>query len=185
MLVDMKVYKTKIPEVLVFEPISYDDDRGFFYESFNQIRFKLETSLDVSFVQDNHSKSKKNVVRGLHFQHAPYEQGKLVRVVSGKIFDVAVDIRPDSPTFGEWVSEILSADNRRQLWIPSGFAHGFLSMEDNTEVVYKTTNYYSQYSEGSILWNDPQLAIEWPLTGDPILSAKDMQAQRFKNLIKE
>lgn len=181
----LKSYKTEIPEVLLLEPISYEDDRGFFYESFNQIKFNLETGLDVKFVQDNHSKSKKNVIRGLHFQKSPHEQGKLVRVVRGEIFDVAVDIRPDSPTFGEWVGEILSSKNRRQLWIPGGFAHGFLSLTEGTEVLYKTTNMYSKYSEGSIVWNDPQLNIKWPLNGDPILSDKDANAPYFKKLIEE
>ncbi|WP_213751889.1 dTDP-4-dehydrorhamnose 3,5-epimerase, partial [Citrobacter freundii] len=148
----MNVIKTEIPEVIIFEPKVFGDERGFFMESFNQRLFEEATGRKVEFVQDNHSKSSKGVLRGLHFQRAPYAQGKLVRCVSGEVYDVAVDIRKNSKTFGRWVGITLSAENKKQLWIPEGFAHGFMTLTDNTEFLYKTTNYYHPESECSILW---------------------------------
>lgn len=178
----MKVTPLTIPDVLMIEPKVFGDDRGFFYESFNQLAFNEATGLDHRFVQDNHSKSVKGVLRGLHYQ-IRQPQGKLVRVVAGEVFDVAVDIRKDSPTFGKWVGEILSADNKRQLWIPAGLAHGFLVLSESAEFLYKTTDYWAPKFERSILWNDPDLAIEWPLScggiSEPKLSAKDAQGVRF------
>ncbi len=169
----MNVIQTEIPDVLILEPKVFGDDRGFFFESFNANVFKEKTGLDLNFVQDNHSRSLKNVLRGLHYQ-IKQPQGKLVRVVAGEIFDVAVDIRKNSPTFGRWVSCILSAENKRQFWVPAGFAHGFLVTSDNAEVLYKTTDYYAPQYERSLLWNDSKLAIAWPLSGSqPILSSKD------------
>lgn len=172
----MKVTPLVIPDVLLIEPKVFGDDRGFFYESFNQQAFKDATGLDVRFVQDNHSKSAKNVLRGLHYQVPPKAQGKLVRVIAGEVFDVAVDIRQGSSTFGKWVCEVLSAENKRQLWMPPGFAHGFLVLSEMAEFLYKTTEYYSPEAERCILWNDPVLAIEWPLAGEPILSSKDAKS---------
>ena len=169
----MNVIPTAIPDVLIIEPKVFGDERGFFYESFNEQAFKAATGLDVLFVQDNHSKSARNVLRGLHYQVAPKAQGKLVRVITGEVFDVAVDIRQGSPTFGKWVGETLSAANKRQVWIPPGFAHGFLTLSESAEFLYKTTDYYSPEHERGILWNDPQLAISWPLTETPLLAAKD------------
>lgn len=157
----MQATKLSIPEVILLEPKVYADDRGFFFESFNQKKFEELTGIKKQFVQDNHSKSTKGVLRGLHYQIAPKAQGKLVRVVRGEIFDVAVDIRKKSPTFGKWVSEILSAENKKQLWIPEGFAHGFLVLANDTEVLYKTTDYYSPEHERSIIWNDVTIAIQW------------------------
>ena len=171
----MKATPLAIPEVLLLEPRVFGDDRGFFYESYNQQAFERATGLDIQFVQDNHSRSARNVLRGMHYQLAPHAQGKLVRAVFGEVFDVAVDIRADSPTFGKWVGELLSADNKRQLWIPPGFAHGFLVLSDVAEFLYKTTDYYAPECEGSFLWNDPEVGIAWPLSGDPLLSAKDAQ----------
>ena len=169
----MNVIQTEIADVLILEPRVFGDDRGFFFESFNAKVFQEKTGLDLNFVQDNHSRSLKNVLRGLHYQ-IQQAQGKLVRVVAGEIFDVAVDIRKNSPTFGSWVSCILSAENKRQFWVPAGFAHGFLVTSDSAEVLYKTTDYYAPQYERSLLWNDPKLAIAWPLAGNqPILSAKD------------
>lgn len=175
----MQVIPTEIPEVLIFEPRVFGDDRGFFLESFNEKTFIDKTGVAARFVQDNHSCSAKNVLRGLHYQ-IEQAQGKLVRVVAGAIFDIAVDIRKSSPTFGQWVSCELSAANKRQLWVPAGFAHGFLSLEDGTEVLYKASDYYAPAHERSILWNDPDLAIVWPLSGEPIVSAKDQAGQPFK-----
>ncbi|MFN4327187.1 MAG: dTDP-4-dehydrorhamnose 3,5-epimerase [Azonexus sp.] len=168
----MKVTPTKIPDVLIVEPKVFGDDRGFFFESFNQKAFNEATGLNVIFVQDNHSKSAKNVLRGLHYQ-VQQPQGKLVRVIQGEVFDVAVDIRQGSPTFGQWVGEILSAENKRQLWIPEGFAHGFLTLSDTAEFLYKTTDYYAPAHERCILWNDPDLGVAWPLSEPPVLSSKD------------
>lgn len=168
----MQVIPTEIPEVLIIEPRVFGDDRGFFFESFNQKSFAEKVGTEINFVQDNHSRSAKNVLRGLHYQ-IQQAQGKLVRVVAGEIFDVAVDIRKSSPTFGQWISCELSASNKRQLWVPAGFAHGFLSLEDGTEVLYKTTDYYAPPYERSLLWNDSDLAIAWPLNDSPVLSAKD------------
>ena len=169
----MKVTPCAIADVLLIEPRVFGDERGFFYESFNQRAFNLATGLAPSFVQDNHSKSAKGVLRGLHYQlHQP--QGKLVRVVAGEVFDVAVDIRRNSPTFGKWAGEILSADNKRQLWVPPGLAHGFLVLSETAEFLYKTTDYYAPEFERCIAWNDPDLAIVWPTPqGGPQLSAKD------------
>ena len=172
----MKVTPTSMPEVLVFEPAVFGDDRGFFYESFNARAFSQVTGLPANFVQDNHSRSAKNVLRGLHYQ-IRQPQGKLVRVISGSIFDVVVDIRASSPFFGRWVGVALSAENRRQLWVPPGFAHGFVVTSDSAECLYKTTDYWSPEYERSILWNDPALAIEWPLTSEPMLSGKDSQGK--------
>jgi dTDP-4-dehydrorhamnose 3,5-epimerase len=177
----MKVTPTAIADVLLIEPKVFGDSRGFFYESFNQRAFNLATGLDLSFVQDNHSKSAKGVLRGLHYQ-VQQPQGKLVRVTQGEVFDVAVDIRPGSPTFGQWVGEILSGDNQRQLWVPPGLAHGFMVMSDTAEFLYKTTNYYAPEHERCIAWNDPTLAIAWPaLAGGatPQLSAKDAAGAAF------
>ena len=171
----MKVTPLAVPDVLLLEPKIFGDERGFFYESFNQDVFRRATDLDVQFVQDNHSRSARNVLRGLHYQIAPKAQGKLVRAVAGEVFDVAVDIREKSPTFGQWVGELLSADNKRQLWIPPGFAHGFLVLSEYAEFLYKTTDYYAPECERGIRWDDPELAIPWPLTGEPVISAKDAQ----------
>ncbi|KAF3997443.1 dTDP-4-dehydrorhamnose 3,5-epimerase [Glaciimonas immobilis] len=168
----MQLLTTQIPEVLIIEPKSFGDDRGFFYESFNERRFKELTQITTSFVQDNHSKSAKNVLRGLHYQ-IQQPQGKLVRVVAGEVFDVAVDIRKSSPTFGHWVGVVLSADNKRQLWVPPGFAHGFVVTSDSAEFLYKTTDYWAPEFERSILWNDPAIGIQWPLDSVPLLSEKD------------
>lgn len=165
-----------IPEVLLFEPPAFSDDRGLFFESFNAARFEAATGLKRLFPQDNHSISRKGVLRGLHYQLPPFEQGKLVRVVRGAVFDVAVDIRRNSPTRGQWVGELLTAENRRQLWIPEGFAHGFLALADDTEFLYKTTNVYDKASERGIRWNDPQAAIAWPLDFPPILNSRDAEA---------
>ena len=168
----MKVVNTAIPEVLIIEPQAFGDERGFFYESFNERRFRELTGVSTSFVQDNHSKSAKNVLRGLHYQ-IQQPQGKLVRVVAGEVFDVAVDIRKSSPAFGRWVGVTLSAENKRQLWIPPGFAHGFLVISEAAEFLYKTTDYWAPEFERSILWNDPAIGIEWPVDSTPVLSAKD------------
>ena len=172
----MRVTQTAIPGVLVVEPKVFEDARGFFFESFSASRFNEITGLNTVFVQDNHSKSQKHVLRGLHYQIQPKEQGKLVRVVRGAVFDVAVDIRKNSKTYGMWVGELLSAENKRQLWIPPGFAHGFLTLTDTAECFYKTTDYYSINHERTIRWNDPTLKINWPIQGDPIISEKDATA---------
>jgi len=179
----MKVTPLKIPEILVLEPKIYHDERGFFFESFNQKVFEEATGNKVTFVQDNHSFSTKGVLRGLHYQRQPKAQGKLVRVVRGAVFDVAVDIRPDSPTFGHWVGETLSAENKKQLWIPENFAHGFLTLSDEAEFLYKTTNYYAADFEDGIRFDDPDIAIEWPDTGvEPIVAKKDMDCASLKQL---
>ena len=168
----MNVVRTEIADVLILEPKVFADDRGFFFESFNQRVFEAAVGGPVTFVQDNHSKSRKNVLRGLHYQ-VEQPQGKLVRAVSGAIWDVAVDIRPKSPTFGRWVGVELTADNKRQLWIPPGLAHGFLVLSDTAEVLYKATDYYAPAYERTILWSDPTLGIAWPLDGQPQVSGKD------------
>lgn len=173
----MKLTRTKIPEVCVLEPKVFGDDRGFFLESYNQKTFD-EIGLGRNFVQDNHSRSAQHVLRGLHYQLGQ-PQGKLVRVVSGSIWDVAVDIRRSSPTFGQWVAEELSEENKRMLWIPEGFAHGFLVTSARADVLYKATDFYTPGEERSLLWNDPQLAIAWPLTGEPLLSQKDRAGLLF------
>jgi len=178
----MKLIQTRIPEVVIVEPAVFGDDRGWFMESHNQARFegelaKLGLPAPRPFVQDNHSCSKKGVLRGLHYQLPPHPQGKLVRVTQGAAFDVAVDIRKGSPTFGQWVGVELSADNKRQLWIPEGFAHGFLTLADDTHFLYKTTDVYAKDCERSIVWNDPDIGIEWPLPGmQPLLAPKDSLA---------
>lgn len=172
----MKVTPTAIPEVLVLEPKVFGDDRGFFFESYNARRFEELTGVSVNFVQDNHSKSAKNVLRGLHYQISR-PQGKLVRVVAGAIYDVVVDMRKSSPFFGRWVGVELSAENRRQIWVPAGFAHGFVVTSDSAECLYKTTDYWAPEHERSILWNDPELAIVWPIEGEPMLSGKDSQGK--------
>jgi dTDP-4-dehydrorhamnose 3,5-epimerase len=170
----MQIQPTAIPDVLIMEPKVFGDDRGFFYESFNQRIFQELTGVHASFVQDNHSKSARNVLRGFHYQ-IQQAQGKLVRVVAGEVFDVSVDIRKSSPTFGQWVGVVLSADNKRQLWIPPGFAHGFVVTSESAEFLYKTTDYWAPEYERSILWNDPAIGIEWPLDVAPLLSGKDQQ----------
>lgn len=177
----MKVIPTEIPDVLIIEPQVYGDDRGFFLESFNQKDFREKTGVNTTFVQDNHSMSLKNVLRGLHYQ-IPNPQGKLVRVVNGSVFDVAVDARQSSPTFGQWVGCILSAENKRIFWVPEGFAHGFLVLSERAEFLYKTTNYYYPKYEKTILWNDADLGIDWPLETPPILSPKDQAGQPFKSV---
>ena len=173
----MKVTETKIPGLLIIEPKVFGDERGFFFESYNENAFNEATGVSPRFVQDNHSKSVKSVLRGLHYQLPPRAQGKLVRVVQGEVFDVAVDIRKDSPTYGQWVGEILSANNKKQLWIPPGFAHGFLTLSDTAEFLYKTTDTWSPEHERCIIWNDPTLDIAWPLDQPkgqaPILAGKD------------
>lgn len=172
----MKMTPLAIPDVLLIEPKVFGDARGFFFESFNRRAFVEATGADWDFVQDNHSKSARGVLRGLHYQLPPKAQGKLVRVVAGEVFDVAVDIRRDSPTFGRWVGSRLSADNRRQMWVPPGFAHGFVVLSESAEFLYKTTDYWAPELERAIAWNDPALAIDWPLDGAPTLSAKDAVA---------
>lgn len=174
----MQVHATAIPEVLIIEPKVFGDERGFFFESFNARRFAELTGVERTFVQDNHSKSVKGVLRGLHYQ-IRNAQGKLVRVVSGEVFDVAVDMRKHAPTFGQWVGVVLSGQNHRQLWVPEGFAHGFLVLSESAEFLYKTTDYYSPEHERSLMWNDPTLAIDWPLDGVPSLSAKDAKGMAF------
>lgn len=169
------VTPTAIPQVLVLEPRVFGDARGFFYESFNQRDFAQATGLDVTFVQDNHSKSAQGVLRGLHYQ-VEHAQGKLVRVVQGEVLDIAVDLRRSSPTFGRWVGERLSADNKRQMWVPPGFAHGFVVLSETAEFLYKTTDYWYPEHERSLLWSDPALGIDWQLTAAPLLAAKDAAA---------
>ena len=172
----MQVQKLAISEVVLFTPKLFGDDRGFFYESFNARAFSEVTGLQPDFVQDNHSRSVKGVLRGLHYQ-LHRAQGKLVRVVHGEVFDVAVDIRRSSPTFGKWVGSYLSAENKHQLWVPEGFAHGFVVLSDSAEFLYKTTDYYAPEHERCISWNDPAIGIDWPLKGEPALSGKDRQGK--------
>ena len=175
----MKITPCNIPDVLLMEPKVFGDERGFFMESFNQRGFRDATGLNLQFVQDNHSRSARNVLRGLHYQ-VVQPQGKLVRVVAGEVFDVAVDIRPGSPTFGRWAGELLSAANKRQLWVPPGLAHGFLVLSETADFLYKTTDYYAPAHERCIAWDDPTLAIDWPLNGQiPLLSAKDVAGTAF------
>lgn len=178
----MKFIKTKISDVIIFEPTVFEDSRGLFFESYSKKIFDEVVGKSVDFVQDNHSKSIKGVVRGLHYQLPPFAQGKLVRVTKGDVFDVAVDIRKNSPTFGKWVGEYLSDKNKKQLWIPEGFAHGFLTLSDEAELLYKTTNSYSKECDRNILWNDKDIGIDWPLhliESDVILSDKDLKAVFF------
>ena len=171
----MQASPLAIPEVVLLEPKVFGDDRGFFFESFNQKAFEEAIGRPVNFVQDNHSRSAKNVLRGLHYQ-IKNAQGKLVRVTAGEVFDVAVDIRKSSPTFGQWVGAILSAENKKQLWVPEGFAHGFVVLSESADFLYKTTDYYAPEHERAIIWNDPQIAIAWPEGIQPVLSGKDQQA---------
>lgn len=171
----MQITRTTIPDVLIIEPKVFGDSRGFFYESFNQKAFAEATGLDLQFVQDNHSRSAKNVLRGLHYQ-IQHPQGKIVRVVQGAVFDVAVDLRKGSATFGQWVGAELSAGNARQMWVPAGFAHGFLVLSEFADFLYKTTDYYYPQYERCVAWNDPEIGIQWPLSGAPILSEKDRSA---------
>jgi len=170
----VNIIQTGLPEVLILEPKVFGDDRGFFYESYNERDFIEKTGIDAHFVQDNHSRSAKNVLRGLHYQ-IRQPQGKLVRVIAGEVYDVAVDIRRSSPTFGKWTGHILSDKNKHILWVPAGFAHGFVVISDYAEFLYKTTDYWAPAFERCIIWNDPQLNIAWPLQGEPVLSAKDRQ----------
>ena len=175
----MKVTATAIADVLLLEPRVFGDERGFFFESFNARVFAQATGLNVTFVQDNHSKSARHVLRGLHYQ-TQQAQGKLVRVVSGEVFDVVADVRPESPTYGKWIGEILSAHNQRQMWVPPGLAHGFLVLSESAEFLYKTTDYYAPEFERCIAWNDKKLNIDWPLSGaTPSLSAKDALGHTF------
>jgi dTDP-4-dehydrorhamnose 3,5-epimerase len=175
----MKTTPLAISDVILFEPRVFGDERGFFFESFNHAQFEVAVGRQVTFVQDNHSRSARNVLRGLHYQ-IQHTQGKLVRVVVGEVFDVAVDIRKSSPTFGQWVGAVLSSENKRQLWVPEGFAHGFVVLSDYAEFLYKTTDYYAPDHERCIRWNDPDLAIDWPIAGEPSLSGKDAQGSIFK-----
>ncbi|WP_168880117.1 dTDP-4-dehydrorhamnose 3,5-epimerase [Rhizobium sp. P28RR-XV] len=171
----MKAIDTAIPDVKIIEPMVFVDDRGFFFESFSKAKFEAAIGRSADFVQDNHSRSGRGVLRGLHYQLPPHAQAKLVRVVAGEVYDVAVDIRKSSPTFGQWVGVLLSAENKRQLWIPEGFAHGFLTLSDHVEFLYKTTNYYARESDRGIRWDDTQIAIDWKVTEALTLSAKDRQ----------
>jgi dTDP-4-dehydrorhamnose 3,5-epimerase len=175
----MKATPLAIPDVFLLEPRVFGDDRGFFFESFNQAQFEAVIGRKANFVQDNHSHSAKNVLRGLHYQ-IKQPQGKLVRVIAGEVFDVAVDVRKSSPTFGQWVGEILSAENKKQMWVPEGFAHGFVVLSDAAEFLYKTTGYYAPQHERCIAWNDASLAINWPSQGEPVLSGQDAQGAAFK-----
>ncbi len=177
----MKVINSTLDEVKIFEPMVFNDERGFFFESFNKKFFQESINSKIEFVQDNHSRSSKGVLRGLHYQLDPFAQGKLVRVVTGEVFDVAVDIRVNSKNFGKWFGAKLSADNKKQLWIPRGFAHGFLTLSDSTEFLYKTTNFYDKQSERSIIWNDPDINIDWGSELRPIVSLKDKNAPFLKD----
>jgi dTDP-4-dehydrorhamnose 3,5-epimerase len=168
----MKAVKTDLPEVLILEPRIFGDERGFFFESFNLRQFREATGVGADFVQDNHSRSGKGVLRGLHYQ-IRQPQGKLVRVTAGEVFDVAVDLRRSSPTFGKWAGAVLSAENKRMLWVPAGFGHGFLVLSDSADFLYKATDYYAPEHERSVIWNDPDIGVRWPLEGQPILAPKD------------
>ena len=179
----MRVTPLDIPDVLLIEPKVFEDERGFFFESLNHAKFEQAIGRKVQFVQDNHSKSSKGVLRGLHFQ-TQHPEGKLVRVTQGEAFDVAVDIRPDSKTYGKWVGEILSAENKKQVWIPEGFAHGFLVLSETAEFLYKTTDYYAPNFEKCIRWDDPTLSIDWPVLENLIVSSKDLDGQSFNQLLK-
>lgn len=174
----MKATELALPGVLILEPTVFGDERGFFFESYNRRRFRDLTGFDGDFVQDNHSRSRKGVLRGLHYQ-IQQPQGKLVRVIDGEVFDVAVDIRRSSPNFGRWVGVRLSAENRKMIWVPAGFAHGFVVTSDTCEFLYKTTDYWAPEHERCIRWNDPTLAIDWPLSAEPVMSAKDLHGTNF------
>ena len=178
----MKVTDTKIPDVKIIEPTVFEDERGFFFESFNHKKFEEAIGRSVAFVQDNHSKSVKGVLRGLHYQLPPHAQGKLVRVVQGEVFDVAVDIRKSSPTFGQWVAETLSVENKKQLWVPEGFAHGFLTLSESAEVFYKTSGYYAPAFERCVVWDDPAISITWPQEITPQLSIKDEAGSKLEEV---
>jgi dTDP-4-dehydrorhamnose 3,5-epimerase len=178
----MNIIQTAIPDVLIIEPKVFGDERGFFFESYNERQWEEKTGLRTRFVQDNHSRSAKGVLRGLHYQ-IRQPQGKLVRCVVGEVFDVAVDLRRSSPTFGKWSGALLSAENKRQMWVPEGFAHGFLVLSDAAEFLYKTTDYYAPENERGIVWNDPEMGIDWPIEGEPVLSKKDAEAAPFKDAI--
>ncbi len=179
----MQTLATKLPEVLILEPKVFGDGRGLFFESYNRKQFKELTGVEADFVQDNHSRSAKGVLRGLHFQLDPHAQGKLVRVTAGKVFDVAVDVRRSSPRFGQWVGVELSSENNRQLWIPPGFAHGFLVLSDSADFLYKASGYYAPQYERAVRWNDPQVGIEWPLSPEvtPVVSSKDAAAAALRD----
>ena len=177
----MNVIRASIPDVLIIEPKVFSDERGLFFESYNENNFREKTGVSDSFVQDNHSRSARNVLRGLHYQ-IRQPQGKLVRATAGEVFNVAVDIRKSSLTFGKWVGAHLSGDNKRQLWIPPGFAHGFVVISETAELLYKTTAYWAPEWERTIIWNDPSLAIDWPISGDPILAAKDQAGKLFRDV---
>jgi dTDP-4-dehydrorhamnose 3,5-epimerase len=179
----MKIQHLPISGLILIEPPLFEDDRGFFFESFNHKKFEEIVGKPVHFVQDNHSQSMKGVLRGLHYQLSPRPQGKLVRVSSGEIFDVAIDLRKSSPTYGKWASAILSGQNKKQFWIPEGFAHGFVVLSESADVLYKTTDYYSPDHDRSLRWDDPQISIEWPLLPgvSPIISSKDLKASYFKD----
>ena len=177
----MTFTRTAIPDVILFEPRVFGDDRGFFFESFNERVFREAVGEGHQFVQDNHSRSSRGVLRGLHYQLPPNAQGKLVRVIVGEVFDVAVDIRKGSPTFGRWVGELLSGSNNRQLWIPPGFAHAFITLSNTADFLYKTTDFYAPSAERCIQWNDPDIDIQWPFIGSPLLSEKDAQSVPLKD----
>ena len=179
----MNIKETKLQGLFIIEPTVLEDERGFFFESYNEKKFIEATGKKVSFVQDNHSQSIRGVLRGMHFQKAPHSQGKLVRCIRGEVYDVAVDIRPSSRTFGQWIGIVLSAENKTQLWIPEGFAHGFLTLSDIAEFSYKTTNFYNPGSEGCIIWNDEDLNITWPLDCEPVISCKDQQGDKWASFI--
>jgi len=176
----MKVSKTALQDVLLIEPVVHRDNRGFFLETWNERDFAISTGVSTTFVQDNHAHSTRSVLRGLHYQR-PKSQGKLVRVVSGEVFDVTVDLRKSSPTFGRWMGVSLSAENGYMLWIPEGFAHGYLTLSKSSDLLYKTNTYYDSSNERCILWNDPDIGIEWPLPAEPVLAAKDRSGTRFQD----
>lgn len=179
----MQAQRLEIPEVVLLTPRVFGDDRGFFFESYNEKVFQELTGIKPEFVQDNHSRSQKGVLRGLHFQVPPHEQGKLVRVVAGEVFDVAVDIRKGSPFFGKWTGAVLSAENKCQMWIPPGFAHGFVTLSDTAECLYKTTAFYAPESERCIIWNDPDIGVDWQYDGTPLLSEKDRNGVSFEDTL--
>jgi len=178
----MNIESLAIPDVLLIKPSLHEDERGFFYELFNQKEFNLKSGLNINFVQDNISFSKKNVLRGLHYQESPFEQGKLVSVISGEVIDVVVDLRKDSTTYGKYVKEKLSSENKKQIWIPPGFAHGYYTCSGGANFLYKTTNYYSKKHEKIIIWNDSSLNIDWSISESPIISAKDANGKNFKGV---